>query len=61
MEHGTRIYLASGAVGGFDVLRTTSLMALAQKMKAEGCLLLRPEVWTVILQPEFLPEKGRHP
>lgn len=36
MEHGTRIYLASGAVGGFDVLRTTSLMALAQKMKAEG-------------------------
>ena len=36
MEHGTRIYLASGAVGGFDVLRTISLMALAQKMKAEG-------------------------
>lgn len=35
-EHGSRIYLASGAVGGFDVLRTTSLMALAQKMKAEG-------------------------
>lgn len=26
-EHGTRIYIASGAVGGFDVLRTTSLMS----------------------------------
>lgn len=25
-EHGTRVYLASGAVGGFDVLRTITLM-----------------------------------
>lgn len=33
-DNGTRIYLASGAVGGFDVLRTVSLMALAQKKKA---------------------------
>lgn len=35
-DHGSRIYLASGAVGGFDVLRTTSLMAMVQKMKEEG-------------------------
>lgn len=31
-EQGTRIYIASGAVGGFDVLRTVSLMGQA----AEG-------------------------
>ena len=28
-ENGTRIYIASGAVGGFDVLRTVSLMGQA--------------------------------
>ena len=27
--HGTRVYIASGAVGGFDVLRTVSLMGKA--------------------------------
>ena len=26
LEHGTRVHLASGAIGGFDVLRTVSLM-----------------------------------
>lgn len=25
-EHGTKVYIASGAIGGFDVLRTVSLM-----------------------------------
>lgn len=33
-EHGTRIYIASGAVGGFDVLRTVSLMG---QVKAGIC------------------------
>lgn len=28
-EHGTKVYIASGAVGGFDVLRTVSLMGKA--------------------------------
>lgn len=28
-EHGTRVHIASGAVGGFDVLRTVSLMGQA--------------------------------
>ena len=28
--HGTRVYIASGAVGGFDVLRTISLMGQAK-------------------------------
>lgn len=28
-EHGTRVHIASGAVGGFDVLRTVSLMGKA--------------------------------
>ena len=26
MKHGTKVHIASGAVGGFDVLRTVSLM-----------------------------------
>lgn len=29
-EHGTRVHIASGAVGGFDVLRTISLMGQAK-------------------------------
>lgn len=29
-ENGVKVYIASGAVGGFDVLRTISLMARAQ-------------------------------
>ncbi|NLM00964.1 MAG: DUF108 domain-containing protein [Treponema sp.] len=29
-ENGTKIYLVSGAIGGFDVLRTTSLMSVAE-------------------------------
>lgn len=29
-EHGTKVYIASGAVGGFDVLRTISLMGSAK-------------------------------
>ena len=29
-ENGVKVYVASGAVGGFDVLRTVSLMAQAQ-------------------------------
>ena len=35
-EHGTRIYIASGAVGGFDVLRTVSLMKQAAAGGASG-------------------------
>ena len=30
LEHGTRVHIASGAVGGFDVLRTISLMGQAK-------------------------------
>ena len=34
--HGTKVYIASGAVGGFDVLRTISLMGQAHtKIQAE--------------------------
>lgn len=29
-EHGTKVHIASGAIGGFDVLRTVSLMAQAK-------------------------------
>lgn len=31
-ENGVKVHIASGAVGGFDVLRTVSLMAQAQKL-----------------------------
>lgn len=40
-EHGTRIHIASGAVGGFDVLRTTALMAHAQKQELEAQISTR--------------------
>lgn len=30
LEHGTRVHIASGAVGGFDVLRTVSLMEVSE-------------------------------
>ena len=29
-EHGTKVHIASGAIGGFDVLQTVTLMAQAQ-------------------------------
>lgn len=29
-EHGTKVYIASGAVGGFDVLRTVTLMGCSK-------------------------------
>lgn len=33
VESGTKIHIANGAVGGFDVLQTVSLMAKAQNLK----------------------------
>ena len=36
VESGTKIHLANGAVGGFDVLQTISLMAKAKEMKEEA-------------------------
>lgn len=32
-EHGVKVHLANGAVGGFDVLQTVTLMAQAQKLE----------------------------
>jgi len=42
-ENGTRVYIASGATGGFDVLRTTSLMgnASAKFFNEKGQAALR--------------------
>ncbi len=31
-EHGTRVHIASGAIGGFDVLRTVTLMGQVDKL-----------------------------
>lgn len=35
-ENGVQVHIASGAVGGFDVLRTISLMAQAQSLSEEA-------------------------
>ena len=37
--NGTRVYIVSGATGGFDVLRTASLMGNAKANGATCCLL----------------------
>jgi len=41
--HGTRVYIASGATGGFDVLRTATLMgnASARFLNEKGVMALR--------------------
>lgn len=36
VKGNSKIYLASGAIGGFDVLQTVSLMAKAQKLKEDA-------------------------
>ena len=35
-EGGAKVHLASGAIGGFDVLQTVTLMAEAQKLDEKG-------------------------
>lgn len=42
-DHGARVYIASGATGGFDVLRTATLMgdASAQFLNVKGVKALR--------------------
>lgn len=54
-ENGTRVYLASGATGGFDVLRTTTLMgnASARFFNEKGHYRLRRSaVYDPILETE---------
>ncbi len=36
VEGGAKVHLASGAIGGFDVLQTVTLMAEAQKLAETG-------------------------
>lgn len=52
-EHGTRVYIASGATGGFDVLRTTTLMgnATARFFNEKGVNALRKsKVYSPVLE-----------
>ncbi|MBW4848362.1 MAG: DUF108 domain-containing protein [Lachnospiraceae bacterium] len=46
VKHNTKVYIASGAVGGFDVLRTVSLMGEAtagiETRKGPGSLMYTP-------------------
>ena len=41
LANGTKVHLASGAVGGFDVLRTISLMAQAQGLPETAGIVTR--------------------
>lgn len=41
LENGVKVHLASGAVGGFDVLRTISLMARAQGLPETAGIVTR--------------------
>lgn len=54
-ENGTRVYIASGAVGGFDVLRTISLMgeAKAKMISRKGPNSLQN---TPLFQEELMKE-----
>lgn len=40
-RHGTKVRIASGAVGGFDVLRTVSLMAQARQLQETAGIVTR--------------------
>lgn len=40
-ENGVKVHIASGAVGGFDVLRTVSLMARAKGLPEEAGIVTR--------------------
>jgi aspartate dehydrogenase len=58
-ENGTKVYIASGAVGGFDVLRTAALMspikATMTSKKSLGSLFYTPlfkEYYMYITEPE---------
>lgn len=62
-KYGQKIYLASGAVGGFDVLKTLSVMAAAEgeEMKAEICTRKGPDsLRNTPLFAEELVDEGLH-
>jgi aspartate dehydrogenase len=55
LENGTRIHLASGAIGGFDVLRTVSLMEASQvtfETKKGSNSLKNTDIYSDALQME---------
>lgn len=55
-ENGTRVYIASGAVGGFDVLRTISLMARAQGLPETAGIVTRKGPQSLRNTPVFREE-----
>ncbi len=56
-ENNTKVYLASGAVGGFDVLRTISLMGDV-KAKMESDKNPMPLYYTPLFKEPMLTEKS---
>lgn len=49
--HGTKVHVASGAVGGFDVLRTVSLMARAKQLPETAGMVTRNGPQSLRLTP----------
>ena len=58
LEHGSRVHIASGAVGGFDVLRTVALMASvsASGGQVEAGICTRKEPKSLTGTPLFKEE-----
>lgn len=54
-ENGVKVYIASGAVGGFDVLQTIALMARAQRLEKEAGIVSRKSPEAVKDMPGFSP------
>lgn len=56
LENGVKVHLASGAVGGFDVLRTVSLMAQAQGLPETAGIVTRKGPQSLKNTPVFREE-----
>lgn len=56
LAHGAKVRLASGAVGGFDVLRTISLMAQAQGLPETAGIVTRKGPQSLQNTPVFREE-----
>lgn len=55
-RHGTKVHIASGAVGGFDVLRTVSLMASAQQLRETAGIVTHKGPASLQNTPLFTPQ-----
>lgn len=52
-KHGTRVHIASGAIGGFDVLRTISLMEAAKGRMVQASMVTKKGPKSLAHSPLF--------